>query len=91
VREFGWPGAGFREIGKTGGFSIRGPGLAMPRPPASRRGKMKANAKKGGNRGKKLHGGKKLQKTKTLTTLSGPGLSDIAITKRSDHASAGLP
>jgi hypothetical protein len=33
---------------------------------------MKKNAKNGGKRGKKLAAGKKLQKTKTLTTLSGP-------------------
>lgn len=33
---------------------------------------MKKNAKSGGKRGKKLDPGKRLQKTKTLTTLSGP-------------------
>jgi hypothetical protein len=88
VREFGWPRAGFREIGKTGGFSIRGPGLATPRSPASRREKMKANAKKSGKRGKKLAAGKKLQKTKTLTTLSGP--SDFSFTKLQDKASPNL-
>lgn len=33
---------------------------------------MKKNAKNAAKRGKKLSAGKKLQKTKTLTTLQGP-------------------
>lgn len=46
--------------------------------------------RKTAKRGKALTAGKKLQKTKTLTTLSGPSLSDITISKPTDVSSPKL-
>lgn len=48
------------------------------------------NTRKTAKRSKRLAAGKKLQKTKTLTTLSAPSVSEITITKPIDVSSPKL-